>query len=402
MHFYQFRRMIRKLPGEVIHEIPLPTPALTQGFGSREKIGEICRRMQLRSVLLITDQTVFSLGYHEKIVAALEESRVPCTVFHEIDSEPTVDIIRAGREAAIACRADGIVALGGGSVLDSSKIIAASAKHPKRDLHQYLLKFAYVRGDTLPLVMVPSTAGTGAEHTVGAVVKNAHGVKHSTVVVGLNVKRVVLDSELMVNAPAGVTVWCGIDALSHGLEGLLSDTRSRESDIQKSSECVKLVLENLPLLLENPQDIEARQRMSLAAYYGGNAINRQLAGYVHAFAHSIGALYHIPHGKAIAFSLLPVVSFQKDVCLAQLAALAVYCGLAEADDAPEAAADRLLDALRQLLERCGLERRCEALREEDEARLVGMIDADSVNYSPAKTFSDAEIRQLFAQIREGA
>ena len=402
MHFYQFRRMIRKLPGEVIHEIPIPTPALTQGFGTRAQLGAVCRRMQLRSVLLVTDQTVFSLGYHEKIVAALEDNGIRCTVFHDIDSEPTVDIIRAGRDAVVACRADGIVALGGGSVLDSCKIIAACARHPERDLHRYLLKFAYVRGGTLPLLMVPTTAGTGAEHTVGAVVKNAHGVKHSTVIVGLNVKRVVLDSELMVNAPTGVTVWCGIDALSHGLEGLLSDTHSSAQDVEKSRACVRLVLENLPVLLEDPQNVEARQSMSLAAYYGGNAINKQLAGYVHAFAHSIGALYHIPHGKAIAWSLLPVLTLQKEACLEPLAALSVYCGCAAEDDPPEDAADRLLEALRQLLERCGLEKGCPALVVQDEARLVQMIDADSINYSPAKTLSDREIRQLLAEIREGA
>lgn len=401
MPFYPIRKIIRKLPGEVIREVPLPTPAITQGFGSRAQIGEICRRMQLRSVLLVTDQTVFSLGFHEKITGALEENGIRCTVFHDIDSEPTAEIIRAGREAAVGCGADGIVALGGGSVLDSCKIIAAVARHPNRSLQQSLLKFAVVQGGTLPLIMVPTTAGTGAEHTVGAVVKNEHGVKHSTVVVGLNVKRVVLDSELMVNAPRGITVWCGIDALSHGLEGLLSDTKSGEGDVEKSRDCVKLVLENLPLLLEDPQNVEARQRMSLAAYYGGNAINKQLAGYVHAFAHSIGALYHIPHGKAIAHCLLPVLRAQREICSRKLAALAAYCGLTDGTEDELGAADRLLEALAQLLELCGLEKRCPALLEMDYPKLIRMIDADSVNYSPVKTFRDAEIRELLEQIKGG-
>ena len=401
MAFYGIRKIIRKLPGDVIHEVPLPLPALTEGFGSREKIGAICRRLQLKSVLLVTDQNVFALGFHEKIVAALERCGIRCTVFRDIDSEPTVEIIRAGREAAIACEADGIVALGGGSVLDSSKIIAAAAKYPKHPLQEYLLKFAIVPGGTLPLITVPTTAGTGAEHTVGAVVKNAHGVKQSTVVVGLNVKRVVLDSELTVNAPAGITVWCGIDALSHGLEGLLADTKSRPSDLRKSRDCVRLVLENLPILLEDPHDIEARQKMSLAAYYGGNAINTQLAGYVHAFAHSIGALYHIPHGKAIAHCLLPVTELHKELCRPQLAALAVWCGLATEEDEAELAVDKLLAALRELLERCGLEPCCEALQEADEKKLIRMIDADSINYSPPKTLSDREILALLEQIRKG-
>ena len=168
-----------------------------------------------------------------------------------------------------------------------------------------------------------------------------------------------------------------------------------------SRECVRMVLENLPRVLENPKDIDARQKMSLAAYYGGNAINRQLAGYVHAFAHSIGALYHIPHGKAIAWCLVPVVEAQKEKCRSQLWNLAVWCGIARQEDPAEEAADRMIGALRQLLEQCGLEKACVELREEDYPQLVKMIDADSINYSPSKTFSDREITSLLDRIRKG-
>lgn len=401
MAIYEFRKIIRKLPGKVIREIPIPKPELTQGFGARARIGTICRELGLSSVLLVTDQTVFRLGFHEKVVAALEENGVRCTVFHDIDSEPTVGIVEAGREAALTCKAEGIVALGGGSVLDSSKVIAASAKHQHGNVRHYLHKFALAPGGTLPMITVPTTAGTGAEHTVGAVVKGADGTKHSTVIYGLNVGHVVLDSELMVNAPREITVWCGIDALSHGLEGLLSDTESTEEDVRKSRDCVRLTMESLPRLLEEPHDIEARQRMCTAAYYGGNAINTQLAGYVHAFAHSIGGLYHIPHGKAIAFCLLPVVEAQKALCLEPLAELAVCCGHAEADTPREEAADRFLAALRQLLTDCGLEKGCAAIREEDTEKLIRMVDADSINYSPCKTFRDEELREILDHIRRG-
>lgn len=402
MHFFLFRKAIRKLPGDVIREVPLPEPELTDGFGSREQTGRICKDLGARSVLVVTDRNIHGLGFHEKILASLRDSGIPFTVFSEIDSEPTIGIIQAGRKAALEAGADCVVALGGGSVMDASKVIAASARNPRRSIRWHLQKFDFVRGRTLPIVSIPTTAGTGAEYTVGAVVKNARGVKHSTVIIGLNVQHVILDSELMVNAPAHVTVWCGIDALSHGLEGLLADVRSEGEDIRKSRECVRMVLENLPRVLENPKDIEARQKMSLAAYYGGNAINRQLAGYVHAFAHSIGALYHIPHGKAIAWCLVPVVEAQKDKCLDPLWSLAVWCGIAPREDAPEAAADKMIAALRQLLERCGLEKTCVELQEKDYPQLVRMIDADSINYSPSKTFSDREITRLLDVIRKGA
>lgn len=401
MHFYLFRKAVRKLPGDVIRGVPLPEPELTEGFGSRGKAGEICRAAGVKSVLLVTDRTIHGIGFHEKILSSLADAGIPCSVFCDIDSEPAVDIIKAGRTAALECGADCIVALGGGSVMDSSKVIAASAKNPNRSVAWHLQKFDLVHGKTLPIISVPTTAGTGAEYTVGAVVKSARGVKRSTVIVGLNVRHVILDSELMVNAPERVTVWCGIDALSHGLEGLLADVRSSEEDVRKSRECVRLVLENLPRVLEAPQDIEARQKMSRAAYYGGNAINRQLAGYVHAFAHSIGALYYIPHGKAIAWCLLPVADFQKGIREHQLRDLAVYCGTADAADPPAEAAGKMIGTLRALLNRCGLEKQCAELREADYPKLVRMIDADSINYSPSRTLSDREITALLDRIRKG-
>ena len=401
MPFYLGRKAIRKVPGAVIKAAPIPKPELIEGFGKRAAVGEICENEGARHAFVVTDQTLFGLGLHEKVIASLEEHGIPYTLFHDIDQEPTVRIVDAGRRLAIGCGADCIIALGGGSVLDSCKIIAAAAKHPNSPITHYLHKFAFVKSGTLPMINIPSTAGTGAECTVGAVVKNKHGAKSSTVIIGMQVDYVILDSELLINAPKSVTTWCAVDALSHGLEGLLADVESSEEDVWKSRECVRLILENLPKLLEDPKDVEARQATLLAAHYGGNAINTQLAGYVHAFAHSIGALYHIPHGKAIAYCLIPVVEAQENIRYRELAELCAHCGLSEEGEPVEESADKLILALKRLLEQCGLENGCKQLSEDDYDRLTGMIDADSINYSPSRTFSDSEIRMLLDQIRRG-
>ena len=401
MPYYTERKVIRKLPGAVIKAVPLPDPVLTEGFGTRDYVGEICRILHYKSVLLVTDETLYALGLHEKVTGSLKEKGIVYHIFHKIDAEPTIDMVRAGRQAAVDCGAQCIIALGGGSVLDCSKIIAASARHPHLPLHHYLHKLAVVEGGSLPMINIPSTAGTGAECTVGAVVKNEHGAKNATVLIGLDVVHVILDSELMVGAPRSVTLWCAIDALSHGLEGLLADVKSESEDVQKSRDCVRMVFENLPILMEEPENIAARQAMCRAAHYGGNAINTQLAGYVHAIAHSIGALYHIPHGKAIAWSLLPVIRAQEDIRREVLADLAKYCGLAEGTDSPLLAAAKFRQALEQLLTACGLEKGCSLIRREDYDKLVRMIEEDSINYSPAKTFTDEEVTALLDQIREG-
>lgn len=392
MTYYILRKIIRKLPGIVIRAVPKPEPTLTEGVGARAKAGEICRKAGYKSCLVVTDTTLFSLGFHEKIVQSLQDCGVRCTVFSEISSEPTTEIAEAGRAAAVGANADVILALGGGSVLDASKMIAAGIRKPKKSVRSLQKKFLLVRGGTVPMISVPSTAGTGAEITVGAIITDtAHGKKTATVVVGLNVTDVILDPELTLHAPAGVTAACGIDALSHGMEGLAADVRPDADDLAKSTECCRLVLSHLPRLLENPEDPEGRLAMCRAALYGGNAINKQLAGYVHAFAHTIGAVYHIPHGNAIALSLLPVMQAQLPACREKLAALCDVCEPESPAQDADAKANRLLDAIRCLTDKCGFADRGAFIPRGDYEKIASMVAADSINYSAPVTFRKREI-----------
>ena len=395
---YILRLLIRKLPGVVIKAVPLPVPETLSGHGARGKTGELCRKNAFERVLLVTDRTIFSLGLHEKITASLADAGVSCSIFSDISSEPNLTIIDTGRRALTDCQADAIIALGGGAVMDSCKIIAAGGRLRKRKSKSLLKKFLFVRNKTLPLITVPTTAGTGAEITVGAVVTNDKGSKGSTVIVGLDVRAVILDSELTLKAPSGITCACGIDALSHGLEGVAASVRVSDGDMQKSMECVKLTLLNLPVLIREPENIEARQNMCLAAHYGGNAINKQLAGYVHAFAHSIGAKYHIPHGSAIALSLIPVIDCQKDKCLEKLAELSRYCGLCTPSNSDTEACDKLLDELRGLIDLCGFEKK--NIPKEDYPSIARSVAWDSINYSAPVVLNNRQIYSILDEINQ--
>lgn len=394
---YFVRKMIRRLPGIVIKAVPLPEPQVIEGFGSRSRAGKLCHQAGYRSILLVTDVTLRALKFHEEVIRSLEEEGVACTLFSEIRTEPTWELIEQGREAAQQCHAEAIVALGGGSVMDISKIIAASARDTRHSLRRYLGKFVPVH--PLPLITVPSTAGTGAEMTVGAVISNPRGQKKCSVVVGLKVPYVILDSGLTLNAPRSIIAACGIDALSHGLEGCLADVRVSKEDEWKSRECVRLVLENLPALLGKENTAEHHQSMYLAAHYGGNAINRQLAGYVHALAHSLGGFYHVAHGEMIARCLLPVVAGMQELCRSKLTALARHCGCTAADRSDEEAVRTLLQRLSELIALCGYDGPFEMLKKEDYPALIRAVNADSINYSPPKTLTDQEIVTVLDQIR---
>ena len=367
---------------------------MTAGQGARREIGAMCKKAGYKQVLVVTDETLHRLGYDEAILESLKEVGVNASLFCDIHSEPNTAIIEAGRKQALQTQAEAIIALGGGSVMDSCKMIAAGCKMPHVPVKALLLKFLPVPGETLPLIMVPSTAGTGAEMTVGAVVTNDRGAKGSTVLIGLKVTHVIHDSELTLHAPQAVTAACGIDALSHCIEGAVSDTEVDEEDMRMSMEGVKLILENLPVLmnegvkeLTNEKAEQARLNMARAAMYGGNAINTQLAGYVHAFAHSIGAMYHLSHGQAISLMLLPVLEFQKEACHAHYEALAKYCGVPD-----------FLQAIRELIAACGMDKIVSPVRACDYEQLIPMIAADSINYSAPVTLTNDEIKAILNQI----
>ena len=398
MDTYFFRKQIHRLPGKVIRTIPLPEPEVTEGHQSRREIGEICRKSGYRQALLITDRTLSRLGYEKAILDSLEAAGVGCTLYNDINSEPTIALIEAGRQKALENHADCIIALGGGSVLDTSKMVAAGVKMPHLSIKALLLKFLPVRGKTLPIIAVPSTAGTGAEVTVGAVVTGDAGVKSSTVLIGLNITHVVLDSDLTLHAPESVTAACGMDALSHCVEGAISDVDVDEEDMKLSLEGIKLILQHLPTVIREPENIEARLGMCKAAMYGGNAINTQLAGYVHAFAHSIGAKYHLPHGQAISLMLLPVLEFQKEACLGKYAAIARYCGLADEEAPDDDAAEAFLDAIRGLMAVCGMDKLVSPVRGCDHGELIPLIAADSINYSSPVTLKESEIKQILRTV----
>ena len=390
-NMYISRKAIRKLPGKVMKTVPIPEPDIIKGFGCRGQIGRICREAGFDTVLVLTDRTLRELGYLEAVEKSLNEAGIRYGIYDEINSEPKLDYIEAGRSIALKNDAKCIISLGGGSVMDTGKMIAAGCRLKHLPAQLLLQKFLIVPHKTVPVIAIPSTAGTGAEMTVGAVISQRNGSKFASVIVGLDVRTVLLDSELTVKAPWRITASCGIDALSHGLEGAVADVSSSQSDIEKSRQCVRLVLENLPVLKEHPQNIEARDAMCLAANLGGNAINKQLAGYVHAFAHSIGAKYHIPHGEAIAMCLMPIMRSQREACQEQLTALAHYCSFDGVDS--------LFEALESLISLCDLKPDAQTIDPADFKELSVAIAKDSINYSAPVAFKRSQIISILSEIK---
>lgn len=391
-NMYLTRKVIRKLPGTIMKTVPMPEPEIIEGFGCRIQIGRVCRESGFDAVLILTDKRLCNLGYLKALEKALETDGISYKVFDGIITEPRLEYIETGRAIAMEIGAKCIITIGGGSVMDTGKMVASGCRLRHLSADMLLQKFLIVPEKSLPIIAVPSTAGTGAEVTVGAVITQRNGGKFASVIVGLDVHTVFLDSELTLKAPWNITASCGIDALSHGLEGAVADVKSLPDDIEKSRKCVRLVLENLPKLKEHPEDIAARGAMCLAANLGGNAINKQLAGYVHAFAHSIGAKYHIPHGKAIAMCLIPVLRSQIDASAGQLSELAHFCGFNSVD--------ALFNSLEALIALCDLDLDGSIVVPEDFKELSIAVAKDSVNYSAPMTFPRRQILSILSEINK--
>lgn len=391
------RNKINEFPGKVIKKVPLPNPILIKGFSYRKKVSQICKKNKYKKVLLICDSVITKLGYHQLIVDSLKKESIECYVFDEINSEPNIKTIKKGSTIGVKNNVDCIISLGGGSVLDSGKIMSCAIKLKTTSIKPLLIKFLFIKNKSIPIISIPTTAGTGAELTVGAVVTTG-STKKSTVIVGLNIVGIILDQELIINIPKDTKIACGIDALSHGLEGCLSITSSSNDDINKSFECVKLVLNNLPKAIRS-KDSKVHSNLQLAAYYGGNAINKQLAGYIHAFAHALGGKYHIPHGQAIRMSMIPVLMYQKDACKDKLYELSKYCGLARKNSSCDEVINNLFNKLDKLCKLCTIDFDLKMIKKEDYNDLCRRIIVDSINYSSPIVLDKKDIMKILNEIK---
>ncbi len=331
-------------------------------------------------MLIVTDAVLVKLAVVAPLRRALVEQGIDVAMFDAILPDPTYPVVKQGHAAALAHGSDAILAVGGGSSIDAAKVIAAmvtSGKAPEK-----LLGFFKLSKPMLPLYVVPTTAGTGSEVTVAAVLTDP--VRHEkAAVVDPRVvpAAAALDPKVMQGMPPHITAATGMDALTHAVEAYLNVWPAAET-AQHSVAAVRLVFANLPRAYANGADLEAREAMALASFYGGLAFTKAYVGYVHAFSHKIGGTYGVPHGLANAITLPYVLDFIKDspyaeARLAELElALAIEAGRPEEPRAT--LAQRFVDRVRKLNLEIGIPEKMPPLRSSDIPAIAraAMIEAN--------------------------
>lgn len=395
---YLARKNLAKIMTLAMNHLPCPPTEVMEGFGVRGEVGNYCKEQGLDPVLVITDKVIRQTGLMDKLIEGLEQAGISYDIYDAVLPDPTRMMVEIGRKAGIRLGAKAVVAIGGGSVMDCAKMVSAGIKAPEVPIDQLVKLIVGIRKGAVPLITIPTTAGTGAEVTHGAIItdEKTH-VKSAAGGPGIKARLAVLDPELTMHCPPAITAATGMDALSHGIEGYLAAAGNKEQEQSPSYRCVKIVMENLPKVMADPSDEEARRNMVQGAFQGGLAIVEAGVSYVHNFAHVLGARYHLPHGHAIGVMLPIVMRWMLPESAHRLAELAQAAGLDNLKDSKEVLAEKFIQAVISLRDDLVLPSAIAELKAEDYPLIIKEAFKDSMPYAHTKVMNEEEALRLLDQ-----
>ena len=329
----------------MITQFNVPSAIITGGGASRELVPQLAR-LGVRRVLLVTDAFMESSGLAGQFVQALERAGMAVALFAGVQPDPTDNNVRDGFGAYLDNECEAIVGLGGGSPIDAAKAIAILTANPE-PLSQYQGYHKIPRAGA-PLIVIPTTAGTGSEVTKVAVITDtARDVKMMMLDRHLLPAVALVDFELTLSMPPGLTAHVGVDTLTHGIEAYVSRKASALTD-PLALTCIRLVAENLETAWRDPANRAAREGMMLAAPLGGMAFANSSVALVHGMSRPIGATFHVPHGLSNAVLLPAVTRFSLAGAPERYATIAKTMNLCTANSSVEQGGEALITGLDRL------------------------------------------------------
>jgi alcohol dehydrogenase class IV len=348
----------------ILPRMPWRQPELIKGEGSSSMIGTLVKNRGIDRVLLVSDLGLAKLGMIAPIRASLENANVQVSVYDKTQANPTIDQIEEALKLYHAFNAQGIVALGGGSPMDLAKAVGARIAKPNKSIQQ-LKGILKVNRPIPPLFAIPTTAGTGSEVTVAAVVTDAR-TKEKYAISDMHLIPLVAihDPLLTVGLPPHITATTGMDALTHAVEAYLNHT-SMPVTRTEAEESVELIFKSLYTAYQDGHNIKAREDMLKASFLGGAAFTKAYVGNVHAMAHQLGGFYGIPHGLANAVLLPLVLDAYGDAIEEDLAKLATIAKISTPNESKRAKAYAFKEAIKTLNAQMDIPQKLDGIREED-------------------------------------
>lgn len=362
--------------------------------GSVKELPEIIMRHKCTHVLIITDGGIMKLGLTRRLEKALKEAGIPYTIYDKTVANPTTVNVREALELYHKEGCDAIIGFGGGSSMDCAKAVGACAVKPNQSLAQ--MKGILKVHKKLPLLMaVPTTAGTGSETTLAAVITDADTrYKYAINDFPLIPRYAVLDPKVTLSLPPFITATTGMDALTHAVEAYIGNSTTIDTR-RDALKAVKLIFENIDIAYEHGDNIQARRNMLHASFYAGCAFTKSYVGYVHAVAHSLGGQYNVPHGLANAI-LLPLVLREYGSCIdKKLHKLAIAAGLADKNTPDHEAAELFIQAIEKMKERFGIVNIVKEIQETDIPKLSHYADKEANPLYPVPKLMDASELEKF-------
>ena len=385
----------------MIFKVALPLLPYKQPkiLNSVDETPAVLKENNITKVFIVTDGGVRKIGLVDGLTEALSAANIEYSIYDKTMPNPTIAAVEEAREQYIAENCGAIIAVGGGSPMDLAKAVGARIARPKKSV-KAMAGIMHVRKKIPLFIAVPTTAGTGSETTLAAVITD--GETHRKFAINdfpLTPRYAVLDYRLTLGLPKFVTATTGMDALTHAVEAYIGRSTTKETR-SYAIKAIKLVHDNLKTAYDNPTDEDARRNMLYAAHYAGIAFTKSYVGYVHAVAHSLSGKYGLAHGLTCSV-LLPVVleSYGKAVHK-KLAVLAREIGIAEATDSNEDASNKFIAWVYSMNEYLGIPRGFAEIKDEDIDGMSGFAAKEGNPLYPVpKLYSKKQLQQLYHKVK---
>ena len=370
------------------------------GPGAREVLPQEISRMGYKKAFVATDKDLIKFGVADKVLKVLENAGIPYEVFSEIKPNPTVSNVKAGVEAFAKSGADFIIAIGGGSSMDTAKAVGIITNNPEFADVVSLEGVANTKKKSVPIIALPTTAGTAAEVTINYVITDEENEKKMVCVDPNDIPvMAIVDAELMYTLPRGLTAATGMDALTHAIEGLITKGAWEMSDMFELK-AIEMIARYLETAVNEPQNAEARNGMAVAQYIAGMAFSNVGLGVVHGMAHPLGAIFDIPHGVANALLLPTVMEFNMPAAIDKYVQIAKAMDVYTSGMSKEDAAQAAVDAVRALAVRVGIPQHLAELgiKAEDLDKLATAAAADVCTPGNPRFVNKEIIQRLYEKV----
>ena len=369
-------------------------------LSSVKEIAEVAKEKKVSSLLIVTDKSLHRLGLLEELKTILSTEKIAYVVYDKTVVNPTVANVEEARELYVKENCQAIIGFGGGSPMDCAKAVGARVAKPKQSIPK--MKGILKVWKRLPLFFaVPTTAGTGSETTLAAVITDGE-TRHKFAIndFPLIPQYAVLVSEVTKGLPPFITATTGMDALTHAVEAYIGRSTTKETRAH-AEEAVKLIFENLEKAYQNGDDMEARKNMLYASFLAGKAFSKSYVGYCHAVAHSLGGKYNTPHGLANAVLLPYVLEAYGATAYKKLKRLAVIGGLVPKNVSLEEGAKAFIQKVRELNQAMGIPTKLSGIKKEDIPMMAAYAEKEGNPLYPVpKLMTAKELEQFYFDVME--